>query len=64
MSERTGLTITVNQLRPNFLPVFHRHPVDPGTAPVPSLHRPVPDVFTESAQPWDYMNPELLKYRG
>src|SRR5262245_24053551 len=28
----------------------------------PSGHRPMMDVWTESAQPWDHMNPELAKY--
>ncbi len=29
-----------------------------------SWHRPAADIFTKSAQPWDYMNPELPKYPG
>ena len=28
----------------------------------PSSHRPTMDIFTSSAQPWDYMNPELPKF--
>jgi len=28
----------------------------------PSLHKPVVDMFVSSAQPWDYMNPDLPKF--
>jgi hypothetical protein len=28
----------------------------------PSWHRPTMDIFTSSAQPWDHMDPALLKY--
>jgi hypothetical protein len=28
----------------------------------PSWHKPAVDVFTASAQPWDYMNPNLPKF--
>ena len=35
-----------------------------GSLDDPSLHRPVADIFIKSAQPWDYMNPELPKYPG
>ena len=28
----------------------------------PSTHRPAIDIYTDSAQPWDHMNPELPKY--
>jgi hypothetical protein len=27
-----------------------------------SGHRPAMDIYTTSAQPWDYMNPELPKF--
>jgi hypothetical protein len=27
----------------------------------PSLYRPSMDIYTDSAQPWDYMNPDLPK---
>jgi hypothetical protein len=30
----------------------------------PSWHQPAVDIFTKSAQPWDYRNPELPKYPG
>ena len=30
----------------------------------PSWHRPAMDIFTASAQAWDYMNPDLLKFPG
>jgi hypothetical protein len=33
-----------------------------GSLDDPSWHRPAADIFTKSAQPWDYMNPELPKY--
>jgi hypothetical protein len=35
-----------------------------GSLDDPSLHRHVADIFIKSAQPWDYMNPELPKYPG
>jgi hypothetical protein len=35
-----------------------------GSLDDPSWHRPAADIFTKSAQPWDYMNPELPKYPG
>ena len=28
----------------------------------PSWHKPAVDVFVSSAQPWDYMNPDLPKF--
>ena len=28
----------------------------------PSWHQPSMDIYTDSAQPWDYMNPELPKF--
>ena len=28
----------------------------------PSWFRPEADIFVKSAQPWDYMNPDLPKY--
>lgn len=28
----------------------------------PSGHKPAMDIYTASAQPWDYMNPELPKF--
>jgi hypothetical protein len=28
----------------------------------PSYYRPASDIWTDSAQPWDYMNPELPKF--
>lgn len=28
----------------------------------PSWHKPTMDLFLSSAQPWDYMNPELTKF--
>jgi hypothetical protein len=28
----------------------------------PSTHKPTADFFTSSAQPWDFMNPELPKF--
>ncbi len=33
-----------------------------GTLDDPSGFRPEADIFTRSAQPWDYMNPDLPKY--
>ena len=33
-----------------------------GTLDDPSGFRPEADIFVKSAQPWDYMNPELPKY--
>ena len=33
-----------------------------GTLDDPSWFRPTMDFYTESAQPWDYMNPELAKF--
>lgn len=28
----------------------------------PSRHKPEVDIYTSSAQPWDYMNPDLPKF--
>jgi hypothetical protein len=28
----------------------------------PSWFKPMADIWTASAQPWDYMNPELMKF--
>src|SRR5882672_1707615 len=33
-----------------------------GTLDDPSGFRPAADIFVKSAQPWDYMNPDLPKY--
>ena len=33
-----------------------------GSLDDPSWHRPAADIFTKSAQPWDYMDPELPKH--
>ena len=33
-----------------------------GSLDDPSEYRPSRDIYTESAQPWDYMNPELPKF--
>jgi hypothetical protein len=33
-----------------------------GTLDDPSIFRAEADIFVKSAQPWDYMNPELPKY--
>ena len=33
-----------------------------GSLDDPSTHRPAIDIYTTSAQPWDYMNPELPKF--
>jgi hypothetical protein len=35
-----------------------------GSLDDPSWHRPAADIFTKSAQPWDYMNPKLPKFPG
>jgi hypothetical protein len=35
-----------------------------GSLDDPNWHRPAADIFTKSAQPWDYMNPELPKFPG
>jgi hypothetical protein len=33
-----------------------------GTLDDPSWFRPDADIFVDSAQPWDHMNPALPKY--
>jgi hypothetical protein len=33
-----------------------------GSLDDPSMYRPMMDVFTSSAQPWDHMDPELQKH--
>jgi hypothetical protein len=33
-----------------------------GSLDDPSCYRPQADVYTASAQPWDYMNPDLPKF--
>jgi hypothetical protein len=33
-----------------------------GSLDDPSWYRPALDIYTDSAQPWDYMNPELPKF--
>jgi len=33
-----------------------------GSLDEPSSHRPAMDIYTASAQPWDYLNPELPKF--
>ncbi len=33
-----------------------------GSLDDPSWHKPLADIFTSSAQPWDYMNPDLPKF--
>lgn len=32
-----------------------------GSLDDPTAHKPAMDIYTESAQPWDYMNPALRK---
>jgi hypothetical protein len=36
--------------------------VSAGSLDDPSWYRPTFDIYTSSAQPWDYMNPELAKF--
>jgi hypothetical protein len=36
--------------------------IRPGTLDDPSTFQPAIDIYVASAQPWDYMNPELPKY--
>ena len=45
-----------NSARPNVV-VLYAASVDD-----PSWVRPSRDIYTESAQPWDYMNPALAKF--
>jgi hypothetical protein len=45
-----------NSARPNIV-VLYAASVDD-----PSWVRPSRDIYTESAQPWDYMNPALAKF--
>ena len=33
-----------------------------GSLDDPSMYRPMMDVFTSSAQPWDYMDPKVQKH--
>jgi hypothetical protein len=33
-----------------------------GSLDDPSWYRPQADIYTVSAQPWDYMNPDLPKF--
>ena len=33
-----------------------------GSLDEPSVFQPAGDIFTSSAQPWDYMNPDLPKF--
>ena len=33
-----------------------------GSLDDPSIYRPNRDIYTSSAQPWDYMNPSLPKF--
>jgi hypothetical protein len=32
-----------------------------GSLDDPAIHKPAMDIYTDSAQPWDYMNPALRK---
>jgi hypothetical protein len=36
--------------------------VSAGSLDDPSWYRPAFDIFTSSAQPWDFMNPDLPKF--
>ena len=36
--------------------------ISAGSLDDPSLYQPTLDIFTASAQPWDYMNPALAKF--
>jgi hypothetical protein len=45
-----------NSARPNMV-VLYAASIDD-----PSWVRPSRDIYTESAQPWDYMNPALAKF--
>lgn len=36
--------------------------ISAGSLDDPSWYRPAFDIYTSSAQPWDYMNPELAKF--
>jgi len=33
-----------------------------GSLDNPELYRPAMDIYTASAQPWDFMNPDLPKF--
>lgn len=39
-------------------------PVNAATLADPSVYQPSMDFWVADAQPWDYMNPELLKFEG
>jgi hypothetical protein len=45
-----------NSARPDFVGLYAASLDDP------SWVRPVRDIYTDSAQPWDFMNPELPKF--
>lgn len=36
--------------------------ISAGSLDDPSWYKPAMDIYTASAQPWDYMNPELPKF--
>ncbi len=36
--------------------------ISAGSLDDPSWYRPAFDIYTSSAQPWDFMNPELAKF--
>lgn len=36
--------------------------ISAGSLDDPSWYRPALDIYTSSAQPWDFMNPELAKF--
>ena len=36
--------------------------ISAGSLDDPGLYQPTMDIFTASAQPWDYMNPAIVKF--
>ncbi|HEY1266828.1 MAG TPA: hypothetical protein VGH16_06190 [Candidatus Binatia bacterium] len=36
--------------------------IKPGSLDDPSWFKPMADIWTSSAQPWDHMNPNLPKF--
>ena len=43
-------------------PVSAQHTIYAGTLDDPSIFKPAEDIYTSSAQPWDFMNPQLRKF--
>jgi hypothetical protein len=61
-AKATVVAIQASVFRRVFLRMPESIGIPAGSLDDPSWHKPMIDMFTSSAQPWDYMHPDLPKF--